>query len=89
MALRTTLEETKRPTGYLFLQQGDTARKLMREVVDLPNRHAELFVRRYLQNRGTLLRSIRHLPEYAVLSHQEVAGLESAVAEAFALRNDG
>lgn len=73
------------PAEILFLQQYDNARKLMREVVDLPNRQADLFVRLCLQNQGTLSKAKRQLPEYGVLSDQEVAGLEAAVAEAFEL----
>ncbi|MBN8247372.1 MAG: hypothetical protein J0L84_08005 [Verrucomicrobia bacterium] len=57
----------------------------MRDVVDLPNRHADLFVRLCLQNQGTLSKGKRQLPEYAMLSDHEIAGLEAAVAEAFAL----
>ena len=78
--------EKELPAEILFLQQYDTARKLMREVVDLPNRHADLFVRLCLQNLGALSKSKRQLPEYAVLSNDEIAGLEAAVAEAFALK---
>ena len=78
--------EKELPAEILFLQQYDTARKLMREVVDLPNRHADLFVRLCLQNQGAISKSKRQLPEYAVLSNDEIAGLEAAVAEAFALK---
>ena len=76
--------ETELPAEILFLQQYDTARRLMRDVVDLPNRHADLFVRLCLQNNGVLSKAKRQLPEYAALSEQEIAGLEAAVAEAFA-----
>jgi hypothetical protein len=78
--------ELELPAGIRFLQQYDAARRLMREVVDLPNRHADLFVRLCLQNHGTLSTSKRQLPEYGKLSSEEIAGLEAAVAEAFALK---
>lgn len=74
------------PAEILFLQQYDTARRLMRDVVDLPNRQADLFVRLCLQNNGTLSKAKRQLPDYAMLSDKEIAGLEAAVAEAFALK---
>jgi len=45
-----------------------------------------LFVRLCLQNQGTLSKGKRQLPEYADLSNGEIAGLEAAVAEAFALK---
>lgn len=78
--------ERELPAEILFLQQYDTARRRMRDVVDLPNRHADLFVRLCLQNQGTLSKSKRQLSEYTELSDDEIAGLEAAVAEAFALR---
>lgn len=71
----------------LILQQYDTARRLMRSVVELPNRHADLFVRLCLQNNGVLSKSKRQLPENAKLSSEEIAGLEAAVSEAFALNS--
>lgn len=77
------------PAALLFLQQYDTARKLMREVVDLPNRHADFFVRLCLQNEGALSKSKRTLMEYASLTDDEIARLEAAVAEAFALKARG
>ena len=78
--------ERELPAEILFLQQYDTARHLMREVVDLPNRHADLFVRLCLQNNGSLSKAKRQLPDYAMLTEKEIAGLEAAVAEAFALK---
>lgn len=79
--------EKELPAEILFLQQYDTARKRMREVVDLPNRHADLFVRLCLQNHGALSKSKRLLPEYADLSNEEITALEAAVAGAFALKS--
>lgn len=57
----------------------------MREVVDLPNRHADLFVRLCRQNKGRLSKAKRQGSDYASLSDREVAGLETAVATAFGL----
>lgn len=79
--------EKELPAEILFLQQYDTARRLMRDVVDLPNRHADLFVRLCLQNSGTLSKAKRQLPEYTKLSHKEIAELETALAEAFTLKS--
>lgn len=78
--------EKELPAEILFLQQYDTARRLMRDVVDLPNRQADLFVRLCLQNNGTLSKAKRQLPDYAALSDREISGLEAAMAEAFALK---
>jgi hypothetical protein len=79
--------EKELPAEIQFLQQYDAARRLMRDVVDLPNRHADLFVRLCLQGNGYISKAKRQLPEYAALSDEEVAGLEAAVVEAFALRS--
>lgn len=77
--------EKELPEEIRFLQHYDRARRLMREVVDLPNRHADLFVRLCLQNKGRLSTNKRQLPEYDALKEDEIVGLEAAVAEAFAL----
>jgi hypothetical protein len=77
--------EKELPAEILHLRRYDNARRLMREVVDLPNRHADLFVRLCLQNNGALSKSKRQHPDFALLSRQEIAGLEAAVTEAFAL----
>jgi hypothetical protein len=78
--------EKELPAEIRFLQQYDSARRLMREVVDLPNRHADLFVRLCLQENGRLSKAKRQWPEYAGLSAGEITGLERAVVEAFALK---
>lgn len=77
--------EKELPAELLFLQQYDNARRLMREVVDLPNRQADLFVRLCLQNGGRLSQSKRKLPDYVALSDSELEGLEAAVSAAFAI----
>lgn len=77
--------ETELPKEILYLQQCDEARRLMREVVDLPNRHADLFVRLCVQNNGTLSKVKRRLEEFAKLSADEIDRLEDAVREAFAM----
>lgn len=82
--VQETLEK-ELPEELLFLRNYDIARRRMREVVDLPNRPADLFVRLCLQNKGTLSKAKRQSPEYAALTDHEIAGLEQAVAEAFGL----
>ncbi|MEO8353168.1 MAG: Fic family protein [Chthoniobacteraceae bacterium] len=77
--------ETELPNEILFLRQYDEARRLMREVVDLPNRHADLFVRLCVQNKGTLSKAKRRSEEFAKLTAGELDELEGAVREAFGL----
>lgn len=71
------------PAEVLYLRQYDQARLGMRRIVDLPNRHADLFIRFCRQNNGKLGKGRRTLPEYQFLTDQEIAGLEEAVREAF------
>ena len=59
----------------------------MRNVVDLPNRHADLLLRLCLQNQGRLSKNKRQMEEYARLTEVEIAGLEAAVIEAFDLKS--
>lgn len=77
--------ETELPNEIRFLRQYDEARRLMREVVDLPNRHADLFVRLCVQNKGTLSKAKRRSEEFAKLTASEIDDLEVAVREAFDL----
>lgn len=77
--------DTELPAEILFLKQYDAACILMRAVVDLPNRQADLIVRLCRQNNGSFSKSKRQLPGFAALSDVEIAGLESAVVEAFEL----
>jgi len=77
--------ETELPNEIRFLQHYDEARRLMREVVDLPNRHADLFVRLCVQNKGTLSKAKRRSEEFAKLTAGEIDELEAAVREAFEL----
>jgi hypothetical protein len=79
--------ETELPNEIRFLQQYDAARRLMRPIVDLPNRHADLFVRLCVQNKGVLSKGKRRLEEFAMLTEAEINGLEGAVREAFRIAN--
>jgi len=74
------------PAEIRFLQHYDQARQSMRDVVDLPNRHADLFLRLCLQNNGKLSQTKRNLPEFASLTDTEIAGLEAAVSESFEIK---
>ena len=46
----------------------------MRNAVDLPNRHADLFLRLCLQNQGRLSKSKRQMDEYIRLTEAEITG---------------
>ena len=63
-----------------FLAAFDKARRLMREVVDMPNRRMDLFIRRCLQQGGRLSKNRRR--QFSELTDREVADLEALVQEA-------
>jgi hypothetical protein len=77
--------EKELPAEIRYLQQYDAARARMREIVDLPNRHADLFIRYCRQNGGRLAKGRRKEREFAPLSDKEIAALEAAVREGFDL----
>jgi hypothetical protein len=86
MELFLKADEPRKPAGYLLLRERHAISCLPHHVESLmPNRPANLFVRLCLQNQGSLSKAKRQLPEYAALTGKEIAGLEAAVAEAFAL----
>lgn len=83
-----TIEE-ELPKEISFLKNYDTARDRMRSIVDMPERHASLFLRLCLQNGGRVSNNKRRLPEFAQLLDQEISDLEEAIASAFGLKVDG
>lgn len=61
--------------------QHDEIRRRMKDIVELPNRHADLFVTLCPQNGGRLSKHKRVLPEFAPLTDAEIAGMEAVVGE--------
>jgi Fic/DOC family len=80
--VQTTIEK-ELPAEIQFLRQYDQARSLMRQVVDLPNRHADLFIRLVRQNGGRLSKRKRGMPEFSKMTPQEIDRLESVVGQSF------
>jgi hypothetical protein len=76
--IRETIE-AELPQELRFLMQYDEIRRRMNDVVELPNRHADLFVMLCRQNGGTLSKKKRELPEFAPLTDAEVAALEDVI----------
>ncbi|MCU0794514.1 MAG: hypothetical protein MUF31_01120 [Akkermansiaceae bacterium] len=58
----------------------DKIRNRMREIVELPDRHADLFIKLVRQNKGTLSKKKRGLSEFEPLTDDEIEGLESVVS---------
>lgn len=87
VALHDFLAETiekEIPAEIRFLRSYDVARAAMRDVVDLPEPSANLFLRLCLQNNGHLSSGKRKLPAFEKLTDEEIARLEQAVATAYA-----
>src|SRR5260221_5220735 len=80
--VQTTIEK-ELPAEIKLLRQYDQARTLMQQVVDLPNRHADLFIRLVRQNGGRLSKNKRKMPEFAVLMPERSSALEAALGQAF------
>lgn len=58
----------------------DEIRNRMREIVELPDRHADLFIKLVRQNGGMLSKKKRGLPEFELLTDDEIEGLERIVS---------
>ncbi len=71
------------PEELAFLRGYDRTKRLMQEVVDLPSRKLDLFIRLCRQNGGTLSAAKRQ-SQYPLLSDDEIERLEEAVRQGFA-----
>lgn len=60
-----------------FMAVYDTAYKAVREVIDMPDRRASMFVNLYLQNNGSI--SKRKRGTFAELSDEDINDLEAAI----------
>ena len=79
--------ETELPEELAFLAGYDTAKKKISEVVDMPDRLIDLFIRFVLQNHGRLSKSKRE-KYFGQLSQKEITMMEEAVAGAFNKEKD-
>lgn len=65
-----------------FLAHYDAAKRGIQDIVDLPDRGIDLFIRCCLQNQGRLSERKRH-DHFAALSAQEITAMEIAVQTAY------
>lgn len=79
--------ETELPSEVQFLVNYDQARQGMQEIVDMPDRKVDLFIRLCLQNHGRLSRAKRE-SEFSMLTDEEVLRLEACFREAFQVQED-
>jgi hypothetical protein len=87
IALHGFLAETierEVPSELRFLHAYDAARTAMREIVDLPETTANLFVRLCFHNQGRLSEIKRSHKAFEKLTEEEIDRLEAAVAAAYA-----
>ena len=70
--------DTELTDELTFLASYDGARKAIHEVVDMPDRHIDLFIRFCLQNNGRLSERKR-VKHFDYLSDEELALMEKAV----------
>ena len=74
--------ETELPRELAYLRCYDVARAAMREIVDLPEPKANLFLRLCLQNQGHLSANKRKAL-FSFLTDEEVSSLEAAIQAAY------
>ncbi len=90
IALHGFLAETierEVPSELRFLHAYDAARSAMRDIVDLPEATANLFVRLCFHTQGRLSKAKRGHKAFEKLSEDEIDRLEAAVAAAYAGTN--
>jgi len=74
---------TELPAEAEYLQRYDQARRHMREIVDMPDRYADLFIKLCGQNKGVLSLNKRKLEEFRTLSENEITQLQKIVQTCF------
>ncbi len=74
--------DTELASELAFLANYDKARKAIQDIVDMPDRQIDLFIRFCLQNNGRLSERKR-ASHFDFLSNEEIATLEQAVRSAY------
>jgi len=74
--------ETELASELAFLANYDETKKAIQEIVDMPDRQIDLFIRFCLQNNGRLS-GRKRVSHFDFLSEEEIASLEQAVQSAY------
>ena len=74
--------DTELTNELAFLANYDTTKKSIQEIVDMPDRQIDLFIRFCLQNDGRLS-ARKRASQFDSLSNQEIASMEHAVQSAY------
>lgn len=77
--IRETIE-AELPTELRYLTKYHEIRRRIRDIVELPDRHTDLFIKLVRQNHGALSKKKRKLPEFELLTDEEVLRMETAIA---------
>jgi hypothetical protein len=85
--IRETIE-TELPAELRYLASYDEIRAKMRDIVELPDRIADLFVKLCRQNGGSLSKKKRNLEEFTPLTDREIEALEAVVREGLEISDD-
>ncbi|MEO5916859.1 MAG: Fic family protein [Luteolibacter sp.] len=85
--IRETIE-SELPAELRFLTTYDEIRAKMRDIVELPDRIGDLFVKLCRQNEGKLSKRKRELPEFTPLTDGEIFALETVVREGLGISVD-
>jgi hypothetical protein len=80
--------ETELAEELSFLANYDRTKRAMQEVVDLPDRDLDLFIRVCLQNQGRLSKAKRD-STFRALRDDEVAQLERCVSDGYGSAGSG
>ncbi|RME56120.1 Fic family protein [Candidatus Parcubacteria bacterium] len=81
--IERTIEE-ELPRELAFLASYDKTKRAIQEIVDMPDREIDLFIRCCLQNNGRLSMRKRE-SHFAYLSNEEVSQMEHAVRDGYGL----
>ncbi len=76
--------EKELPQELVFIAGYDVAKKAIREIVDMPDRLIDLYIRFALQNQGKLSKNKRE-KYFDRLSDKELEQIEKSIAEAFSV----
>jgi hypothetical protein len=78
--IRETIE-TELPAELRYLTMYDEVRARLRDIVEMPDRHADLFITLVRQNGGALSKKKRKLPEFELLTDTEVEQMEKVIRD--------
>jgi hypothetical protein len=74
--------ETELVEGLAFLANYDHTKHALQEIVDVPDRQIDLFIRACLQNNGRLS-ARKRFQQFEFLSDDEVARMEQAIQSCY------